>query len=83
MVFQISEKDGGAEVHVTHRGLVPQYECYDVCSSAWGGYFDGSLRNLINTGQGQPNPKEDGDAPTHQDTATMLREEHSPGAPHR
>src|SRR5947209_17180591 len=52
VVFEISEKDGGAEVHVTHWGLVPQYECYDVCSSAWGGYFDGSLRNLINTGEG-------------------------------
>lgn len=73
VVFEISEKDGGAEVRFTHVGLVPRYECYDVCSNAWGGYIGGSLRNLINTGKGQPNPKEDGDAPDHQQAATLAR----------
>jgi hypothetical protein len=73
VIFEISEKDGGAEVRFTHVGLVPQYECYDVCSNAWGGYIGGSLRNLINTGTGQPNPKEDGDAPEHQQAATLAR----------
>lgn len=73
VVFEISETDGGAEVRFTHVGLVPRYECYDVCSNAWGGYIGGSLRNLINTGKGQPNPKEDGDAPDHQHAATVAR----------
>jgi len=73
VVFEISERDGGAEVRFTHVGLVPQYECYDVCSNAWGGYIGGSLRNLINTGKGQPNPIEDGDAPEHQQAATLAR----------
>lgn len=68
VVFDISEKDGGAEVRFTHIGLVPEYECYDVCSNAWGGYISGSLRDLINTGKGQPNPKE-GNAPAHQQAA--------------
>jgi activator of Hsp90 ATPase-like protein len=73
VVFEISEADGGAEVRFTHVGLVPQYECYDVCSNAWSGYLDGSLRNLINTGKGQPNPRENGDAPAHQDAASVVR----------
>lgn len=73
VVFEISETDGGAEVRFTHIGLVPQYECYDVCSNAWSGYLDGSLRNLINTGKGQPNPRENGDAPAHQDAASVVR----------
>jgi hypothetical protein len=73
VVFEISETDGGAEVRFTHVGLVPQYECYDVCSNAWSGYLDGSLRSLINTGKGQPNPREDGDAPAHQDAASVVR----------
>jgi len=73
VVFEISEKDEGAEVRFTHVGLVPQYECYDVCSNAWGGYIGGSLRNLINTGTGQPNPKENGEAPDHQHAATLAR----------
>lgn len=33
--------------------------CYDVCSDAWGGYITGSLRDLITTGEGQPNPSEE------------------------
>jgi hypothetical protein len=73
IVFEISPKDDGAEIRFTHIGLVPQYECYDVCSNAWGGYVSGSLRNLINTGQGQPNPKEGGDTPAHQNAAGSAR----------
>ena len=73
VVFEISGTDGGAEVTFTHVGLVPQYECYDVCSNAWVGYLGGSLRNLINTGKGQPNPRQDGDAPAHQEAASAVR----------
>ena len=47
------------EVRFTHAGLVPAYECYDVCSNAWGQYITGSLRKLITTGKGEPNPVED------------------------
>jgi hypothetical protein len=78
VVFEISETDGGAEVRFTHVGLVPQYDCYDVCSNAWAGYISGSLRNLINTGEGQPNRREDGDAPAHQEAATGARAGRSP-----
>lgn len=80
IVFEISETSGGAEVRFTHVGLVQQYECYEVCSNAWAGYLDGSLRDLIDTGAGRPNPKQDGDAPAHQDTATAARGQRSPRA---
>ena len=73
IIFEIFGTDSGAEIRFTHVGLVPQYECYDVCSNAWAGYLTGSLRNLINTGVGQPNPAEGGDAPAHQDAATEVR----------
>ena len=56
--FKISKKDDQTEIHFTHLGLVPEYECFDACSNAWGSYIRGSLRNLITTGKGQPNPKE-------------------------
>ena len=59
VVFEINRKDDKTEVHFTHVGLVPAYECYDICSDAWGRYITGSLRNLITTGQGQPNPVEE------------------------
>lgn len=58
IIFEISKKGDKTEVRFTHRGLVPEYECFDVCSNAWGSYINGSLRSLIATGRGKPNPKE-------------------------
>jgi Activator of Hsp90 ATPase homolog 1-like protein len=59
IVFEIAAKGDRTEVRFTHHGLVPAYECYDVCSNAWGNYITGSLRSLIATGEGQPNPMND------------------------
>jgi hypothetical protein len=53
--FDLSEKDGATELRFTHVGLVPDYECFDVCQNAWGTYIGGSLRSLIITGVGRPN----------------------------
>jgi hypothetical protein len=53
--FEISEKDNRTEIRFTHQGLVPEYECFDICSNAWNEYITGSLRSLISTGKGQPN----------------------------
>ena len=58
IVFDISTKGNKTEVRFTHVGLVPQYECFDICSNAWGSYITGSLRNLITRGEGQPNKRE-------------------------
>lgn len=58
VVFEITKKDGKTEVRFTHVGMVPAYECYDVCSNAWGEYIGGSLKSLIATGKGKPNTKE-------------------------
>ncbi len=53
--FDLSERDGATEVRFTHVGLTPRDECFEVCENAWGLYINGSLRNLITTGIGQPN----------------------------
>ncbi|NCD70771.1 SRPBCC family protein [Mucilaginibacter agri] len=57
--FDISEKDGKTQLHFTQWGLVPAYECYDICFEAWTGYLKGSLYDLITTGKGEPNPLEE------------------------
>jgi hypothetical protein len=57
IVFEIASKDGKTEVRFTHAGLVPAFECYGGCSGAWGFYIEDSLRKLIETGKGEPNPK--------------------------
>ena len=54
IAFDLSEKDGKTEIRFVHVGLVPQFECYGSCSSAWGMLINGNLRKLITTGQRQP-----------------------------
>ena len=58
IIFEITEQDGKTQLRVTQEGLVPEYECYDICSTAWTSYIQGSLKNLITTGLGNPNTKE-------------------------
>jgi hypothetical protein len=58
IVFEIATKANKTDVRFTHVGLSPQQECYGVCSDAWRTYINGSLRNLIATGKGQPNQNE-------------------------
>ena len=55
IIFEIAEKDNKTEMRFTHQGLVPAYECYEICRDAWTGYIQKSLRNFITTGKGQPN----------------------------
>src|SRR5271170_7364118 len=57
VVFEISNRSGETQIRFTHAGLVPDYECFEVCSNAWGSYINGSLRSLITTGIGRPNQK--------------------------
>jgi hypothetical protein len=57
--FEIDEKENKTQVHFTHRGLVPAYECYDICFKAWSRYINNSLHSLITAGKGQPNPREE------------------------
>ena len=57
IIFEISEKDNKTQLRFTHQGLVPAYECYDICKDAWSTYIHNSLRSLIITGKGQPNGK--------------------------
>jgi uncharacterized protein YndB with AHSA1/START domain len=52
--FELTEQGGGTEIRFTHDGLVPRYECFDVCRDAWGFYVGESLVELITTGQGRP-----------------------------
>ncbi len=58
LVFEISEKGNQTQLQFTQEGLVPEYECYDICQGAWNTYIQKSLRSLITTGSGQPNGKD-------------------------
>lgn len=55
--WQIAENETGSKVTLTHQGLVPALECYEICHTGWG-YFLGSLKNYLETGEGHPFRKE-------------------------
>lgn len=56
--FDISKKDNKTQIRFAHLGLVPAFECFELCSNSWSKYVQQSLLSLITTGKGQPNPKE-------------------------
>ena len=68
IIFEIAEKDGKTELKFTHKGLVPEYECYNICHDAWTHYIQQSLKDLITTGKGSPTPKESDDDNTETDS---------------
>lgn len=58
LIFEITSENGKTKVQFTHEGLVPEYECYNVCNDGWSSYIKNSLYSLITTGKGEPNPKD-------------------------
>lgn len=55
IIFEISAEGDRTRVRFTHLGLLPEYECFDVCTNAWSGYVASSLKSLIVTGEGDRN----------------------------
>ena len=58
IIFEITKQDNKTKLRFTHEGLVPSYECFDVCKNAWTQYIQESLFKLITTGKGKPNGKD-------------------------
>jgi len=58
VIFEITERDNKTQLHFTHQGLVPTYECYGACVNGWTQYIQHSLLNLVTSGKGQPNSRE-------------------------
>jgi uncharacterized protein YndB with AHSA1/START domain len=47
MIFDITGGADGTTLRFTHEGLVPDFECYQACSTAWSSIINNNLRNLI------------------------------------
>lgn len=56
--FEIAAQGDHTLLQFTHLGLVPDVECYQACSHAWGDYIQQSLYKLITTGKGEPEPSQ-------------------------
>lgn len=54
VIFEIDRKKDKTKLQFTHLGLVPEYECHEVCADAWSTYINHSLYELIVSGKGDP-----------------------------
>jgi hypothetical protein len=57
LVWEVGSQEGGTQVTLTHIGLTPAFECFDVCEKGWDYYLYESLEKYLNTGIGQPQKK--------------------------
>jgi uncharacterized protein YndB with AHSA1/START domain len=55
IIWKLTASEGGTRIKFTHRGLVPEVECYNQCAKSWSSYIRESLHNLITSGVGLPN----------------------------
>ena len=54
IVFDIARQGEKTVLTFTHVGLVPDYECFELCQKAWTFFTGDSLYKLITTGKGDP-----------------------------
>ncbi|MDM1553282.1 SRPBCC domain-containing protein [Chryseobacterium indologenes] len=53
IIWEIQQTEESSQIKVTHLGLNPDVECYDICSNGWV-QFLGSLKLFLETGTGTP-----------------------------
>ena len=61
IVWDVTPDNRATRIDMTHVGLVPGVECYNVCEAGWNFYVGESLLKLLNEGKGLP----DGRRSTH------------------
>lgn len=52
--FELTPLGNKTQLLFTHHGLVPEFECFNGCSSGWNHYIKGSLLKLLTEGKGNP-----------------------------
>ena len=55
VIFDITIEGEQTKLTFTHQGLTPAIACYKACMPAWTQYVEHSLKQLIETGLGDPN----------------------------
>lgn len=53
IIWEIVSAEHHTELILTHKGLSPEVECYNICTEGWS-QFLGSLKQYVETGKGNP-----------------------------
>lgn len=75
VIFEISPTNGQTQLKFTHQGLVPEYECFNICRDAWTHYVRDSLKELIVKGKGRPTPGDETEEPSGAGQEGLARQE--------
>ena len=54
IVWEIASTADGIRIDMTHRGLVPQVECFNDCQAGWDDHIGNSLKNYLTEHVGMP-----------------------------
>jgi hypothetical protein len=54
LIWEFKVVDTASQISLTHKGLVPEVECYDSCIKGWNFFFKESLYKLLTEGKGMP-----------------------------
>lgn len=54
LLWSVTPDGAGSTVTMTHEGLGPQIQCFDVCTGGWQNYFETSLCGLLNGNPAAP-----------------------------
>ena len=54
LIWEIHKQEDKTKIVLTHEGLVPSLECYEVCEQGWDYFFVISLKQYLDTGEGSP-----------------------------
>ena len=57
IIWDASRRAGRTRIGMTHAGLAPHVECYEMCQAGWNFYIGESLRRLLTDGAGLPDQK--------------------------
>jgi uncharacterized protein YndB with AHSA1/START domain len=52
--WQIEQSTDKTVITLTHEGLVPSLNCYEICEQGWDYFFVSSLKQYLDTGKGMP-----------------------------
>jgi hypothetical protein len=54
IAWTFNKNSDDVEISMVHNGLTPELNCYDICESGWDFFTAASLKNYLETGQGNP-----------------------------
>jgi hypothetical protein len=52
--WNIQQQGDETKISFIHEGLVPSLDCYEICEIGWDHFFVNSLKNYLDTGEGNP-----------------------------